>query len=176
MKAKNIVLVAAILILVCITAAGTYVSIQNYKKAGTNMTEQIDQNSENNASDSETEKSVTSQNQEIKEDSVSENKDIQKDEPNNEQEKKTPAFLYFVSQEDSDYEKAIKVFEELKKEYADKVDFQLKNVTEEPELLENFAFVEGNTPALITDGKELGIKLKTTDKNELKDEIEKMLK
>ena len=91
---------------------------------------------------------------------------------------KKPAFLYFVSETDKDYEKAVKVFEELKKEYGEKVDFELKNVTQDPTLLENFALVNGNTPTLIMDGKEgiTGFQMKMTDKKTLEDEIKKALK
>lgn len=91
---------------------------------------------------------------------------------------KKPAFLYFVSESDSDYEKAVKVFEELKKEYGEDVDFELKNVTQDPSLLENFAFVNGNTPTLIMDGKEgiTGFQMKMTDKKTLEEEIKKALK
>lgn len=171
MKTKNIVLVAAVLILVGITAAGTYVSVQNYKKAENVLLEQSEENSE------------TKENMLSKYNKESENTDPEKQDSEKvsetkaeTEEKKVPTFLYFVSENDTDYEKALEVFEELKKEYGEKVDFQLKNVTKEPELLENFSLVKDNTPALIADGEDLGIQLKTVDKNILVKEIEKMLK
>lgn len=94
------------------------------------------------------------------------------------QEEKTPVFMYFVSEQDDNYDEAVKVFEELKKEYAGKIEFDLKNVTQDPELLKNFSLVDGQTPALIMDGKEgiVGFEFKTTDKKALESNIEKALK
>ena len=60
-----------------------------------------------------------------------------------------PTFMYFVAETDADYKEAMETFEALKKEYGDRVVFDLKNVTKEPELLENFSFIAGQTPALI---------------------------
>ena len=84
--------------------------------------------------------------------------------------------MYFVSESDSDYDAALKVFDELKKEYDGKIEFQLHDITKDKEILERFSIVDGNTPALIMDGKDLGLQFKTTDKNVLAGEIEKSLK
>ncbi len=59
-----------------------------------------------------------------------------------------PTFMYFISEDDKDFEKTNEVLEKLKKEYDGLVNFDIRNVTKEPENLENFP-VEGNTPALI---------------------------
>lgn len=84
--------------------------------------------------------------------------------------------MYFVSESDSDYDAALKVFDELKKEYDGKIEFQLHDITKDKEILERFSIVDGNTPALIMDGKELGLQFKTTDKNVLAGEIRKIVK
>lgn len=60
----------------------------------------------------------------------------------------TPTFMYFVSNSDADFEKTAAMLDELKKEYGDKITFEIKNIDDEPELKDNFP-VEGQTPALI---------------------------
>ena len=60
-----------------------------------------------------------------------------------------PTFMYFVSESDSDYEKTNEVVEKLKKEYAGKVEFDIRNVDKNPDVLNNFEIVKGQTPALI---------------------------
>ena len=60
----------------------------------------------------------------------------------------TPTFMYFVSNSDADFEKTAAMLYELKKEYGDKITFEIKNIDDEPELKDNFP-VEGQTPALI---------------------------
>lgn len=60
----------------------------------------------------------------------------------------TPTFMYFISAKDDNYEETNKVIEKLKKEYDGKIVFDIKNVDEDPSLLENFP-VKDNTPALI---------------------------
>lgn len=92
-------------------------------------------------------------------------------------ENKTPEFLYFVSESDANYQEALKVFDELKAEYGDKVNFELKNVTQDPELLERFQPVQGNTPFLIIDGNgDMSMAPKSADKKELEAAIIKILK
>lgn len=59
-----------------------------------------------------------------------------------------PTFMYFVSDDDADLKTANEVIEKLKKEYEGIVNFDIRNVTKEPENLKNFP-VEGSTPALI---------------------------
>ena len=184
MQKKNIALVIAIVILVGVTAAGTYVSIQNYKKA---ENQRIEQTAGDETKDGE--KTAKEENNAGQQE---ENKDAASDKaadevqsagnPNGDKSvddaiaNKTPVFMYFVSESDSDYDAALKVFDELKKEYDGKVEFQLHDITKEKDILERFSLVEGNTPALIMDGKELGLQFKTTDKSVLAAEIEKMLK
>lgn len=60
----------------------------------------------------------------------------------------TPTFMYFVSNNDADFAKTNETIEKLKGEYNGKVNFDVRNVTEDPSQLENFP-VEGQTPALI---------------------------
>ena len=67
----------------------------------------------------------------------------------NEEEKVyTPTFMYFISASDADFEKTNGVIEKLKKEYDGKVNFDIRNVDEHPEYLDNFP-VKDQTPALI---------------------------
>lgn len=161
MKKKS-TLIIAVIILVAITLTGTTVGIHNFKK-------EVSQNEDVNIENAEENKYETNKETINEKDEVNDSVEINP---------KKPVFIYFVSNDDMEYDEAIKVFNELKKEYDDKVDFELKNVTENPEILENFKLVEGNTPALIMDGKEeiTGIKLKTKDKEILKEEIEKSLR
>lgn len=60
----------------------------------------------------------------------------------------TPTFMYFVSNDDADFAKTNETIEKLKAEYNGKVNFDVRNVTEDPSQLDNFP-VAGQTPALI---------------------------
>ncbi len=60
----------------------------------------------------------------------------------------TPTFMYFISSKDADFDKTNEVIERLKKEYGNKVTFDIRNVDDDPKQLENFP-VENQTPALI---------------------------
>lgn len=92
-------------------------------------------------------------------------------------EEKTPVFIYFVAETDPDYDEAMSVFEALESEYEGRIEFDLRNVTQDPSILENFSLVKDNTPALIMDGKDgiSGILLKNTNEDDLRAEIEKAL-
>ncbi len=57
-------------------------------------------------------------------------------------------FMFFVTKEDEKNEDLNKALDKLKDEYKDTVEFDIKNVDKDKELLKNFP-VEGNTPALI---------------------------
>lgn len=81
-------------------------------------------------------------------------------------EKVTPTFMYFVTNGDLADEQVKAMLDTLQKEYADKVNFDIKNVDEDPTLLERFSFVENQTPALImlnTTNDICDIKLKNSD-------------
>lgn len=58
-----------------------------------------------------------------------------------------PTFMYFYTNEEK--ETVAPIVDELQKEYEKKVTFSLVNIDENPETLENFELVKGNTPALI---------------------------
>lgn len=60
----------------------------------------------------------------------------------------TPTFMYFVSNDDADFDKTNEVISRLKNEYDGMVTFDIRNVTDDPSQLESFP-VEGQTPALI---------------------------
>ena len=75
-------------------------------------------------------------------------KEIYAEEEKQEEKIYTPTFMYFVSNEDADFAATNEVIEKLKNEYNGKVNFDVRNVTEDPSNLENFP-VEGQTPALI---------------------------
>ena len=76
-------------------------------------------------------------------------KDVKSEMKETEEEKVyTPTFMYFVSNNDADFAKTNETIEKLKGEYNGKVNFDVRNVTEDPSQLENFP-VEGQTPALI---------------------------
>lgn len=89
----------------------------------------------------------------------------------------TPTFMYFVSSKDDGFENTNKMLEELKKEYSDKITFDIRNIDEDPETVKNFP-VEGNTPTLImlnTKNDICAFLFKCSDKEQLKQEIEKAL-
>ena len=94
-------------------------------------------------------------------------------------EKVKPTFMYFVTNADMEAEATQKVIAELKKEYADQVVFDIKNVDDDPSLLENFSLVNNQTPALImlnTNNDISKFLFKTTDTKQLKEAIENALK
>ncbi len=85
----------------------------------------------------------------------------------------TPTFMYFVSYSDEGYDATMVILEELKKEYEGRVNFDIRNIDENPELVNNFP-VKDNTPTLImlnTKNDISNILFKTKDKDKLKDAI-----
>lgn len=171
MKNKKVIIAVAVFVIAAAVAAA---GILNTKKAGKESKPEAIEAS----SVQEEQKTDNAQNDNKNDNKENKNAAQGESGKSEEKETKTPVFMYFVSEEDSDYNTALKVFEELKKEYSGKIEFDLKNVTQDPKLLENFSLVDGNTPALIMDGKEgiVGFEFKTTDKEVLKAEIEKALK
>ena len=167
-KKKIIVSAIAVIVIAGIAAAGLFLS----KKHGNDIPADNKQITDVQKDDNNLTESAQPKQEEEQTGEKQENKQ------NSSETEKTPVFMYFVSESDSNYDEALKVFEELKKEYGTKIEFDLKNVTKDPKLLENFSLVDGNTPALIMDGKEgiVGFQFKMTDKNTLKSEIEKALK
>ncbi len=94
-------------------------------------------------------------------------------------EKVTPTFMYFVSKSDADYAAGLSAVESLKKEYGDKVKFEIADIDEKPELKDNFQLVVGQTPALImlnTSNDISALEFKCTDTDTLKKDIENALK
>lgn len=90
----------------------------------------------------------------------------------------SPTFMYFVSNSDADFDKTAALIDELKKEYGDRVTFDINNIDEKPEMKENFP-VEGQTPALIMLNKSNDIsafEFKCSDKAKLAECIENALK
>ena len=88
-----------------------------------------------------------------------------------EQEQKvyTPTFMYFVSNSDEGYDATMVMLEELKKEFDGKVNFDIRNIDEEPELVDRFP-VKDQTPTLImlnTKNDISNILFKTKDKEKL---------
>ncbi len=87
-----------------------------------------------------------------------------------------PTFMYFYT--NAEAETVNPIVEELKDEYGKKVDFNLVNVDENPEALNNFEIVSGNTPALImlnTNNDISKFEFQCTDKETLKADIEAAL-
>lgn len=88
-----------------------------------------------------------------------------------------PTFMYFYT--NADTETVDPIIEELQDEYGKKVTFSLVNVDENPEALNNFEIVSGNTPALImlnTNNDISKFEFQCTDKETLKADIEDALK
>lgn len=86
-------------------------------------------------------------------------------------------FMFYVSNADEKKEQALKAYEELKKEYQDKADFIVINIDEQPEMVHNFALPD-ETPKLILIGpdNEFSMKNNCADKEELKNELLKIIK
>ena len=90
----------------------------------------------------------------------------------------TPTFMYFVSEKDDGYTATNVIIDELKKEYEGKVNFDIRNIDEDPELTKNFPVGDGNTPTLImlnTKNEISNILFKTSDKEKLKSAIDAAL-
>lgn len=86
----------------------------------------------------------------------------------------TPIFMYFVSKSDEGYDDYMKMIDELKAEYEGRVEFDIRDIDENPEDKENFP-VDGQTPVLIMnnhDNNITAIEFKCVDKAKLKEDIE----
>lgn len=93
-------------------------------------------------------------------------------------EKVTPTFMYFVANADENFDATNTMYTELENEYKDDINFQLINVDENPEALENFSLVKDQTPALImldTSNNISAIEFKCSDKDKLKTDIDTAL-
>lgn len=93
-------------------------------------------------------------------------------------EKVTPTFMYFVANSDENFDATNTMYTELENEYKDDINFQLINVDENPEALENFSLVKDQTPALImldTSNNISAIEFKCSDKDKLKTDIDTAL-
>lgn len=93
-------------------------------------------------------------------------------------EKVTPTFMYFVANADENFDATNTMYTELENEYKDDINFQLINVDENPEALENFSLVKDQTPALImldTSNNISAIEFKCSDKDKLKSDIDTAL-
>ena len=93
-------------------------------------------------------------------------------------EKVTPTFMYFVANADENFDATNTMYTELENEYKDDINFQLVNVDENPEALENFSLVKDQTPALImldTSNNISAIEFKCSDKDKLKTDIDNAL-
>lgn len=91
-------------------------------------------------------------------------------------EKVTPTFKYFYTNAEKDT--VMPIIDELKAEYGDKVQFDIVNVDENKEILQNFQLVDGNTPALImlnTDNDISKLEFQCTDIEVLKADIDETL-
>ena len=100
-----------------------------------------------------------------------------KEEEKKEEKVYTPTFMYFVSNADEGFDATMVMIEELKKEYKDRVTFDVRNIDETPEDAEHFP-VKDNTPALImlnTKNDISNILFKVKDKDQLKQAIEAAL-
>ena len=89
-----------------------------------------------------------------------------------------PTFMYFVANADDNFDATNTMYTELENEYKDKINFQLVNVDENPEALENFSLVKDQTPALImldTSNNISAIEFKCSDKDKLKTDIDNAL-
>ena len=93
-------------------------------------------------------------------------------------EKVTPTFMYFVANADDNFDATNTMYTELENEYKDKINFQLVNVDENPEALENFSLVKDQTPHLLCLIHQIIsrlLNLSASDKDKLKTDIDNAL-
>lgn len=136
--------------------------------------ESTENNSENNDKSEKTDKSDKSEKSDKKTEKKTEEKSEKNDTASQPEETFTPTFMYFVSDKDENKAETEKIVEELKKEYEGKVNFDVRNIDENPEDATNFP-VEGNTPALImlnTSNDICAFEMQCADKDDLKQAIE----
>ena len=115
------------------------------------------------------------------EDSVNNDSEEQQapDTANNEepQEKVTPTFMYFISGNDQNFDETNAMIEELKAQYGEQVLFDIVNIDEHPEAIDNFP-VAGQTPVLImlnTSNDISAIEFMCNDKAKLEEDIQNAL-
>ena len=85
--------------------------------------------------------------------------------------------MFFVSKKDSDYDKAMKAVDELKKSYDKKINFDIVDIDENPDAKKNFP-VEGQTPTLImlnTSNDISAFEFKISDKEKMENAIKNAL-
>lgn len=127
------------------------------------------------SSEKESEASVENEkNQESSDDSNNTENEVSEEE-----EEVTPTFMYFVSKKDKGYDKTIKMLDELKKKYGERVNFNIVDIDENPDAVNNFQMVNGNTPYLImlnTTNDICALKPKISDEKTLTQEIENALR
>ncbi len=148
--------------------------VQEVNSGSTEVENDVSEKNSESASKQETEQNDEG-NKEAEEKEV---KTEDKSEQKEEEKVYTPTFMYFVSDSDAKFEETAKMIEELKKEYSGKINFDIRNVDENPEDKENFSFIDGNTPALImldTTNNISAIVPMCNDKDTLKAEMDKTL-
>lgn len=175
-KKKIITIVAA----ACVVIAAAAIIFAAKNKQNDNANNNVsyseastaNKTAEESGTKSEEQPKATDNGEEKKEEIVAESSE------NQTVEKVTPTFMYFISASDEEFEKTNKMLEELKKQYGDKVNFDIVNVDENPEAKKNFP-VEGQTPALImlnTSNDISALEFKCNDKSTLSKDIENALK
>lgn len=90
----------------------------------------------------------------------------------------TPTFMYFVEKTDENYDEYMAIVEELKAEYDGKVNFDIVDITEDPEATKNFPVTSETTPFLImlnTENNPSAIEMSCADKEQLKADIDAAL-
>ena len=185
MKNKKLILIIAIVIVIAAALAATLMKkdakepIKEEK-----VTETATPKSEDGLvvpdSPEEKQEENTADKKEVKASEKKEEKKAEeKKEEKEEQKTFTPTFMYFVSGADEGFDATNAIIDELKKEYKDKVNFDIRNIDDDPKLVENFPVGDGNTPTLImlnTKNEISNILFKTADKAKLKQAIEAAMK
>lgn len=180
---KSVKILIAVLAVIILLVAGIFVFTEKKTEDKNNY----EQNQEQDIGDNEEDKDVLG---ETKDETINdeENINISPDEKpdvdfmfeasKGEDNVTLPTFMYFISDADSDLKNINEVIEKLKKEYEGIVNFDIRNVTKEPENLKNFP-VEGATPALImlnSNNDITNILFRNSNYSELKQAIEEASK
>ena len=176
MDKKKIVIITAAAIAVIAVAAAAIVSTRGTDRKnrlvdGNVQTEEKvnDKEEKQNTETASEAKSETSE--------KTEQKAVSGDKNTAEAEKVTPTFMYFVSKSDAEHDKTNAMIEELKKEYGDKVRFDIVDIDENPDAKNNFP-VDGQTPVLImlnTSNDISALEFKCNDKSTLENDIKKAM-
>lgn len=149
-KTKIVILFAILTLALALMGVSGCKKSENGDSAGAEQTEKAEQNPEekNDANSEETEDNNEEEKAEAESVTSAETQEQNGVSASQEEKVYTPTFMYFVSDSDEKFSETNEVIERLKNEYNGKVNFDIRNVDQDPAQLDNFP-VGGQTPVLI---------------------------